>query len=672
MAKARRVGAILPSMQTHGSTLCPCPSFRLRELASMYFTMVAVFLVILVVALQGLAPRGTYFPYKVPLDPQGLLELSWNVSYPEQAVYFQILIRKLKFGLLFGMSDRGEFENADLAVLWTDGHSSYFGDAWSDAQGQLHMDSQQDYQLLGAQKAPEGLYLLFRRAFSTCDPKDYFIEDGTVHLIYGILESPVHSLHTINISTMDRGLQRVQLLKPSITIPDLPSDVKTMEITNPSIVIPSQETTYWCYITELPDSFTKHHIIMYEPVITKGNEALVHHMEIFQCTAEFDSIPHYNGLCDSKMKPERLNYCRHVLAAWAMGAQAFYYPEEAGLAFGGPGSSRYLRLEVHYHNPLIFKGRRDSSGIRLYYTESLRPYDAGIMELGLVYTPVMAVPPGETSFILTGYCTDKCTQRALPADGIRIFASQLHTHLAGRKVVTVLSRDGREQQVVNADGHYSPHFQEIRMLKEVVSVFPVSGSISTRLLHHCCPQCPAQSPCPPPASPGLSSGSCSQGDELITSCTYNTEDRSKVTVGGFGIMEEMCVNYVHYYPQTQLELCKSAVDPGYLHRYFNLVNRFNDEEVCTCPQVSVPQQFSSIPWNTFNRDVLKSLYSFAPISMHCNKSSAVRFPGEWEKQPLPSITKTLQEPHPHCPPTPGPHPAAPVPVPLNLGDIRWG
>lgn len=49
-------------------------------------------------------------------------------------------------------------------------------DAWSDAQGQLHMDSQQDYQLLGARRAPEGLYLLFRRAFSTCDPKDYLIE----------------------------------------------------------------------------------------------------------------------------------------------------------------------------------------------------------------------------------------------------------------------------------------------------------------------------------------------------------------------------------------------------------------------------------------------------------------------------------------------------------------
>lgn len=53
--------------------------------------------------------------------------------------------------------------------------------------------------------------------------------------------------------------------------------------------------------------------------------------------------------------------------------------------------------------------------------------------------------------------------------------------------------------------------------------------------------------------------------------------------------------------------------------------RFNEEEVCTCPQASVPKQFASVPWNSFSRDVLRALYGFAPISMHCNKSSAVRF-----------------------------------------------
>lgn len=54
--------------------------------------------------------------------------------------------------------------------------------------------------------------------------------------------------------------------------------------------------------------------------------------------------------------------------------------------------------------------RHDSSGIRLHYTSTLRRNDAGILELGLVYTPLMAIPPQETEFVLTGYCTDKCTQ----------------------------------------------------------------------------------------------------------------------------------------------------------------------------------------------------------------------------------------------------------------------
>lgn len=61
--------------------------------------------------------------------------------------------------------------------------------------------------------------------------------------------------------------------------------------------------------------------LQYEPIVTEGNEALVHHMEIFQCAAELDRVPSFSGPCDSKMKPDRLNFCRHVLAAWALGAK---------------------------------------------------------------------------------------------------------------------------------------------------------------------------------------------------------------------------------------------------------------------------------------------------------------------------------------------------------------
>lgn len=45
-----------------------------------------------------------------------------------------------------------------------------------------------------------------------------------------------------------------------------------------------------------------------------------------------------------------------------------------------------------------------------------------------------------------------------------------------------------------------------------------------------------------------------QGDSLITTCTYNTVNRDNVTLGGFAISDEMCVNYIHYYPNARLEV----------------------------------------------------------------------------------------------------------------------
>lgn len=63
------------------------------------------------------------------------------------------------------------------------------------------------------------------------------------------------------------------------------------------------------------------HICQYESVVTPGNEAIVHHMEVFQCSPDVQTVPDYSGSCDDKMKPRKLNSCRHVLAAWAMGAE---------------------------------------------------------------------------------------------------------------------------------------------------------------------------------------------------------------------------------------------------------------------------------------------------------------------------------------------------------------
>ena len=47
--------------------------------------------------------------------------------------------------------------------------------------------------------------------------------------------------------------------------------------------------------------------------------------------------------------------------------------------------------------------------MRFVVTKSLRPYDAGIMELGLVYSDKMAIPPNMEEFALSGHCLPECT-----------------------------------------------------------------------------------------------------------------------------------------------------------------------------------------------------------------------------------------------------------------------
>lgn len=64
-----------------------------------------------------------------------------------------------------------------------------------------------------------------------------------------------------------------------------------------------------------------------------------------------------------------------------------------------------------------------------------------------------------------------------------------------------------------------------------------------------------------------------QGDYLETTCIYNTEDKDNATIGGHAITDEMCVNYMHYYPATQLEVCKSAVSNAALESYFKFEKR---------------------------------------------------------------------------------------------------
>lgn len=88
------------------------------------------------------------------------------------------------------------------------------------------------------------------------------LQEGTVHIIYGSLDRPLASLEQLNLSQIHTGLQRVLMLRPDTPPPTLPPDVQILDVLAPNVLIPSQETTYWCFIQKLPENMPRNHIVM--------------------------------------------------------------------------------------------------------------------------------------------------------------------------------------------------------------------------------------------------------------------------------------------------------------------------------------------------------------------------------------------------------------------------
>lgn len=442
-------------------------------------------------------------------------------------------------------------------------------------------------------------------------------QEGTMYIQWGrgTLDfdlPPSVEYSSLNISESDVNM--MQLLRADkITIPEkrvLSTDIKLNDVE-----IPSTDTTYFCKIQKLPPILQqrKHHIVQFEPIINSSVDGhpymFTHHMEVFHCEAPADvEIPEYNGDCTEM--PEAAQVCKRVISLWAMGASVFTYPPEAGLPIGGRDYNPFIRIEVHFNNPELLEGGRDSSGMRIRFVETLRKNDAQVMELGLEYTDKMAIPPGQVGFPLSGYCIPECTGIALPKNGITVFGSQLHAHLRGVRILTRHLRDGRELRELNRDDYYSHHFQEIRQLRRKPRVLP--------------------------------------GDALVTTCYYDTQGYKNATLGGFSIQDEMCVNYIHYYPATDLELCKSSVSEGTLNEYFDFMRSSERQRVT--PGGARSENYKAIRWTDTRVMELFAVYTQEPLSMQCNRSDGFRFEGyEWEGAPSTRVTvPLLPTGDPHC------------------------
>lgn len=74
----------------------------------------------------------------------------------------------------------------------------------------------------------------------------------------------MYKIQGVNISSSNenKGMVRVQLLKNTQIVEDLPKDAIPLNILADKVHVPGDETTYWCHVHKLPEELTeKHHVL---------------------------------------------------------------------------------------------------------------------------------------------------------------------------------------------------------------------------------------------------------------------------------------------------------------------------------------------------------------------------------------------------------------------------
>ena len=102
---------------------------------------------------------------------------------------------------------------------------------------------------------------------------------------------------------------------------------------------------------------------------------------------------------------------------------------------------------MHYDNPQQLTGIRDHSGITIYYTDQLRQYDGGLIEIGQNVDDTHFIPNGIDT-INYGYCGAGCSSQ-FGVDNINAIASFLHTHTIGYAIKLRHFRNNTELEPID-------------------------------------------------------------------------------------------------------------------------------------------------------------------------------------------------------------------------------
>lgn len=306
------------------------------------------------------------------------------------------------------------------------------------------------------------------------------------------------------------------------------------------------------------DSQDKVHIVGYEPILTKGNEKLLHHFVLYSCEGTANMQGGLDGIDDSRLVHQQVipactsmpPGCSQYLAAWAVGAPAQVMPEQVGIPIGE--GRRWLVLQTHYYNPTLENGVYDSSGFRVDVTKDVRPIDAGVMQfnVGTITGQHPPLPGGRSDTAMeTLYVEPECTEQW--TEPLTVLYVGHHSHFMGLHQEITVHREGK---------NLGPMRKEFRFDYNHQSGVPPVKALETIL----------------------------PGDRITASCHFDTSvisSDSQVEIGEES-NREMCFPTFIYYPKQDLNTFT------YYDRELISGTYINDTKWCSLP--SMDDTFASM------------------------------------------------------------------------------
>ncbi|XP_062387512.1 DBH-like monooxygenase protein 2 homolog isoform X2 [Sardina pilchardus] len=456
------------------------------------------------------------------------------------------------------------------------------------------LDQEQSYSLLSLTETDGQTTMRFERSIKSCDTDDHPITELPVKLIYAYGQTDQIGYHR-----QLRGTKEVNLLKYMPR--SIPTQSQYFDLTMLNFTVPPADTRYECRVLNAPTFAEKQHIYRIQPLIDHPD--VVHHLLLYKC------LPHVNETFQEQCYTNpKHGACFQIMAAWGVGGGDFEVPEHVGIPIGGDEGDCMYRLEIHYNNPMMIEGRVDNSGLRLHYTSQLRKHDAGTLQAGLAVAPGYSIPPNTTSFHTYGVCDLSANTKDM-----QVFATGLHTHLAGRKVRVGHFREDKQIGFLAFDDHYDFEFQEIKNL----------GKIKTLKM----------------------------GDSLVVECTYDTSNRTGLTWGGLSTQEEMCLVFVLYYPASNISNCVSFPD---IEALKTKLGASTDNELYMTLSQKTWDEEAVIEYERTLKNIPQDLMVDDGENMHWNRIDKI---SDLMESPTPSCDRT--------PPRPGPSNAS------NMARVSW-